>query len=71
MVDGVTVLEIKCPYSGRDQTISELVAGGYKHLRYDKDNNLTINTSSRYYSEVQGEMALKKVSHHTTHVHGG
>ncbi len=56
---GSTVIEIKCPYSGRDKTIVELVEGGYSHIY--KDNGIwKINKASHYYYQVQGEMAIKQ-----------
>lgn len=62
MTSGNTVLEIKCPYSGRDKTIAQLVASGYKHLQFNSENKLCMNVASHYYSQVQGEMAIKKVN---------
>ena len=61
MINDSVVLEIKCPYSGRHLTVHQLVETGYKHLQYDGDNSLQLKTTSPYYCQVQGEMALKHV----------
>ncbi len=59
IVNESTVLEIKCPYSGRDKTIDEMVADGYTHIS-KKNEQWSLNQSSAYYCQVQGEMAIKK-----------
>lgn len=61
IINDSTVLEIKCPYSGRDKSISELIDNGYKHIYYDEENNLALKQDSKYYCQVQGEMAIKRV----------
>lgn len=62
IVDNSVVIEIKCPYSGRDKTVQELIQYGYDHVEYDDNNCLCLKTSSKYYCQVQGEMAIKKVN---------
>jgi hypothetical protein len=62
--DGIVndnVIEIKCPYSGRDKTVSELVQTGYPHLKLGDDGKLMLKEKSTIYSQVQGEMAMKKL----------
>jgi YqaJ-like viral recombinase domain len=62
IIDNSVVLEIKCPYSGRDKTISELINSGYDHIQYGMDDKLQLKVNSNYYCQVQGEMAIKKVT---------
>ncbi len=62
MINQTTVLEIKCPYSGREKTIRELIASGYEHIEYDDESNLQLKVTSKYYCQVQGEMAIKQVN---------
>jgi hypothetical protein len=57
-----TILEIKCPFSGKDKTIAELVSSGYKHLLDEGNGKWQLKKSSHYYSQVQGEMAIKHCS---------
>lgn len=58
---GNTVIEIKCPFTGQEKTIKQLVQGSYsKHLEETSDNVFKLNTSSSYYFQVQGEMAIKQ-----------
>jgi len=62
--DGVVqsvVLEIKCPFSGRDKTVEELITSGYNHIVHAGES-LELNENSPYYCQVQGEMAIKGYS---------
>jgi len=52
------IVEVKCPFSGRDKTVEELIAEGYSHIVPSADG-YEINKSSSYYFQVQGEMAIK------------
>lgn len=58
IVDDYTILEIKCPYTGRDKSVKELVNSGYPHVEMDENNQMKLKRTSEYYSQVQGEMAL-------------
>ena len=58
IVDDSTILEIKCPYTGRDKSVKELVNSGYRHIEMDENNQMKLKCSSEYYCQVQGEMAL-------------
>ena len=62
IVDNSVIIEIKCPYSGRDKTVEELMRYGYDHIEYDNNNCLCLKTSSKYFCQVQGEMAIKNVT---------
>jgi YqaJ-like viral recombinase domain len=58
---GSTVIEIKCPYTGQDKTIDELVAGGYNHIA-KVNGEWEVNKLSHYYCQIQGEIAIKQCS---------
>ncbi len=58
---GSTIIEIKCPYSGKDKTIEELVADGYAHI-IKENGEWKINKASHYYCQIQGELAIKRCS---------
>lgn len=58
---GSTIIEIKCPYSGKDKTIDELVAGGYTHI-VKKNGEWNLRKDSHYYCQIQGELAIKRYS---------
>jgi len=60
LVDNSIVVEIKCPYSGRDKSVEDLVVAGYPHIA-KVGNKFTLKCTSPYYCQVQGEMAIKKV----------
>jgi len=55
------VVELKCPYSGKDKSVKDLVASGYKHVE-ETDGKFSLKNTSPYYCQVQGEMAIKKMS---------
>lgn len=60
--DGIvdsTVIEIKCPFTGRDKTVLQLVRDGYKHIKQYDDGVLALSSNSPYYCQIQGEMAIK------------
>jgi len=65
--DGIvkqTVIEIKCPYRAETLSIDELISKGYEHV--EKANvGYHLKESSPYYSQIQGEMAIKGC--HTCH----
>ena len=52
------MIEIKCPFSGKEKTVLELIASGYSHLTLNNDS-FALKESSNYYYQVQGEMAIK------------
>lgn len=51
-----TVVEIKCPYSGRDEAIKP--GKNFPYLGYSSDGCLTLLTKSNYSYQVQGQMFL-------------
>jgi hypothetical protein len=54
------ILEIKCPYSIRDQDV--LVAWDQTgYLQKGQDGEITLKESHKYYSQIQGQMAIAKV----------
>jgi hypothetical protein len=55
---GTTVIEIKCPFSGKDGTIEELVANGYSHI-VQQNGKWQVNKTSPYYCQIQGEIVIK------------
>lgn len=55
---GSTVIEIKCPFSGREKKVDELVYSGYEHLTKLDNGQFVLNEQSSYYCQVQGEMAI-------------
>jgi len=61
--DGISsnnvVLEIKCPYGGKDKSILELINDGYSHLQIGGNGHIALKESSPYYCQVQGELAIK------------
>ena len=59
--DGIinsTIIEIKCPFRGENKSIDELIDSGYEHVER-VGGKLMLKESSSYYSQVQGEMAIK------------
>ena len=60
LVDQSIVLEVKCPGEGK-KSISELLQNGYNHIHYDVEKkSYSLRSSSIYFAQVQGEMAIKK-----------
>lgn len=60
--DSRKLLEIKCPYSARDKTIIEACKLSGFCCRYDEDTNeISLKSTHRYYSQVQGQMAICKI----------
>ncbi|XP_063436162.1 uncharacterized protein LOC134717599 [Mytilus trossulus] len=55
------VVEVKCPYTGRDESIVPGV--NFSFLEYDKDNNITLKKSSNYYDQIQGQLFLSNREH--------
>ena len=53
---GLGLVEIKCPGSIRNQAPT---SSNYKHLKNIKGKDI-LNTSSEYYCQIQGQMALTK-----------
>jgi len=63
--DGIVypcLIEIKCPYTGADKTIQELVDSGYSHIYRNETGPWQLKKTSHYYFQVQGGMAIKNCS---------
>lgn len=60
--DSRKLLEIKCPYSVREKTIIEACKLSGFCCIYDEDTNeISLKSTHRYYSQVQGQMAICKI----------
>ncbi|CAC5411789.1 unnamed protein product [Mytilus coruscus] len=46
------VVEVKCPYTGRQESIVPGV--NFSFLEYGKDDNITLRKTSNYYDQIQG-----------------
>ena len=59
--EGEGILEIKCPYKGKDMKISEMIAN-FKtfYLYYVKKGEIGLKKSNDYYYQVQGYMFITK-----------
>ena len=51
---GVTLVEIKCPYSIRDEKSS---SGNFKQLK-ETDNGISLKTNNAHYQQVQGQLGV-------------
>lgn len=58
IVDQTTIVEVKCPYSGR----SEMILPGklFPYLSYDANGQISLKTDSKYFSQVQGQLYISK-----------
>jgi hypothetical protein len=56
------LLEIKCPYKWRNSTVEEACKSSYFYCYLDKNNSVTLKRNSRYFTQVQGQMAVCKYS---------
>ena len=52
VVDGNTLLEVKCPYSARHQVISQITVPYLKSV----DGDLQLDKSHSYYYQIQGQL---------------
>ena len=50
------LLEVKCPYKWRNMTVSEACSNNDFYCFFDDNNELQLKKSSRYYTQVQGQM---------------
>ncbi|XP_069117170.1 uncharacterized protein [Argopecten irradians] len=61
IIDDNTILEVKCPYTGRS---SSIVPGKmFPFLMYDDKNQMCLNMKSKYYDQIQGQMLLSKTKY--------
>ena len=53
-----SILEVKCPFSGRNDTI---VPGKlFPFLRYDENNSISLRQNHNYYYQIIGQLAITK-----------
>lgn len=50
------VVEVKCPYAGRNMPI--LPGPKFRHLQLDSKNQICFKKSSLYYDQIQGQLFL-------------
>lgn len=58
LVEEDGILEVKCPYSGREQHI--MVGKLFPYLTEGKDKQLELKQGHRYYDQVQGQLYIAK-----------
>lgn len=55
------IVEVKCPYSFRNDQLSEKLKNFNKYIIfYDDEGNLILNTSHNYYHQIQGALHILK-----------
>lgn len=52
------VVEVKCPYTGRNESI--VPGDNFSFLQYGKDGNITLRKTSNYYDQIQGQLFLSQ-----------
>ncbi|XP_076091240.1 uncharacterized protein LOC143063144 [Mytilus galloprovincialis] len=58
LVGADSLVEVKCPYSGRNEKI--LPGSKFKFLMYERDGTMVLRKSSPYYDQIQGQLFLCK-----------
>ncbi|XP_046328487.2 uncharacterized protein LOC124112432 [Haliotis rufescens] len=58
IIDADILVEVKCPYAGRNDHIKP--GKHFPYLHYNVNNQICLNPSSHYYCQVQGQMYLAK-----------
>jgi hypothetical protein len=53
IVDDVSIVEVKCPYVGRDNDIK--LGKAFPFLKYSADGDIVLNKTNNYYCQVQGQ----------------
>jgi len=56
IVDDASILEVKCPYSGRDDKIEP--GSKFSFLERNEAGLLTVKRNHNYYSQIQGQLFL-------------
>ncbi|XP_069105157.1 uncharacterized protein [Argopecten irradians] len=56
--DKKAIVEVKCPYSGRNESIKP--GPHFNFLKYDENGQIVLNVHSKYYDQIQGQMLLSK-----------
>ncbi|XP_041354664.1 uncharacterized protein LOC121372425 isoform X2 [Gigantopelta aegis] len=57
-VGSTSIVEVKCPYTGRNSTI--IPGKMFPFLEYTLDGAITLKKTSHYFSQVQGQMYLSQ-----------
>ena len=57
-VNNETLIEVKCPYSGRDNFI--IPGKMFPFLAYNEDNTIHLKESHNYYYQIMGQLAVTK-----------
>lgn len=60
IIDSFTIVEVKCPYNGRNSTICP--GKMFPYLKYDENNSIILNINSAYYDQIQGQLYITKSS---------
>lgn len=58
VIDDNEIVEVKCPYSGRDQDIKP--GACFKFLKYGDDNKMVLKENHNYYFQIQGQLFISK-----------
>ena len=58
LIDDVTIVEVKCPYSARNDVISE--SESITFLERDSSGHLKLKKSHNYFYQIQGQLAIAK-----------
>ncbi|XP_056017128.1 uncharacterized protein LOC125680616 isoform X2 [Ostrea edulis] len=56
IVDKDAVVEIKCPFTGRNENVKP--GPNFKYLMYDRNGNIVLKPSSNYFDQVQGQLYI-------------
>jgi len=62
LVGDDTIIEVKCPYKHRNQTVEEALSGkdSEKYVVFLRDGQWSLNTQHAYYHQIQGQLFLTK-----------
>ena len=55
-----SIVEVKCPYTGRNSAISPSKMFPYLHKTSNEDGDFKLNPFSSYYSQIQGQLYITK-----------
>lgn len=56
VIDNETLIEVKCPYAGRDK---QIIPGKlFPFLCYNKDGSISLKQNSNYYNQIQGQLYI-------------
>ena len=60
---GKSIIEIKCPYMSRDETIAEICQKKNSFLIEDEAGNLTLKNTHEYFYQVQTQLLVTNADH--------